>query len=108
MRHGEEDDACKDLGGADAAPQPLGGHLEVELLGEGEGLGVLGVFRAQVLVQVAADLGRDLERPQENEECPEQDGERLEHDLGHGGGGGGDRRTRARAALWIDGSSART
>ena len=34
-------------------------------------------------MEVAADLGRDLEHAQEDEEGPEQDGERLEHDLGH-------------------------
>ena len=39
-------------------------------------------------MEVAADLGRDLEHAQEDEEGPEQDGERLEHDLGHCGHGG--------------------
>lgn len=75
---------------ADPAPVPLAGHLHPGQLGAGQHPGKLGVLGAEILVQVATDAGRDLERAQECEEDAEQDvqapddegchDERLGHD----------------------------
>lgn len=46
---------------------------------------VLCVLRPEVLVQVLADPGRHLEHPEEDEEGAQQDGQALQHYLGHVG-----------------------
>ena len=76
----------EDLGAPHAPAVPLGGHLVPEALGEGEHLGqgqtcgrqpthlgVLGVLRPQVLVQVPDDVWSDLEGTEEHEEEAEED-----------------------------------
>ena len=78
-----KNDATQNLHDSNRSPVPFGRKFDVQHLGKGEHLSILGILRPEILVQVLAQPWSYLQNAQEYEKGSEEHREALQYYLGH-------------------------